>query len=81
MEQDETVREKIITGFFKGIEVEGLGSGNVSRIIEAGYNTIPKIINMTTGDFLKVEGFKITMANKIYNGIKEKLATSSLSQQ
>lgn len=79
MEQDETVREKIITGFFKGIEVEGLGSGNVSRIIEAGYNTIPKIINMTTCDFLKVEGFKITMANKIYNGIKEKLATASLT--
>ena len=79
VEQDETVREKVITGFFKGIEVEGLGSGNVSRIIEAGYNTIPKIINMTVEDFLKVEGFKITMANKIYNGIKEKTAEASLN--
>ena len=78
MEQDETVREKVITGFFKGIEVEGLGSGNVSRIIEAKYDTVPKIINMTVDDFLKVEGFKITMANKICNGIKEKLSTSSL---
>ena len=78
MEQDETVREKVITGFFKGIEVEGLGSGNISRIIEAGYNTIPKIINMTTDDFLKVEGFKIIMANKICNGIKEKLSAASL---
>jgi len=79
VEQDETVREKVITGFFKGIEVEGLGSGNVSRIIEAGYNTIPKIINMTVEDFLKVEGFKSTMANKIYNGIKEKTAEASLN--
>jgi len=79
IEQDETVREKVITGFFKGIEVEGLGSGNVSRIIEAGYNTIPKIINMTVEDFLKVEGFKSTMANKIYNGIKEKTAEASLN--
>lgn len=78
MEQDETVREKNISGFFKGIEVEGLGSGNVSRIIEAGYNTVPKIINMSTTDFLKVEGFKITMANKIYNGIKEKTNAASL---
>ena len=78
MEQDETVREKNIAGFFKGIEVEGLGSGNISRIIEAGYNTIPKIINMTTIDFLKVEGFKSTMANKIYNGIKDKTTTASL---
>ena len=78
MEEDETVREKVVTGFFKGIEVEGLGSGNISRIIETGYDTIPKIINMTMEDFLKVEGFKSTMANKIYNGIKDKLSAASL---
>ena len=78
LDQDITVREKVVTGFFKGIEVEGLGSGNVSRIMEAGYDTVPKIINMSTADFLKVEGFKSTMANKIYNGIKDKTNTSSL---
>ena len=78
IDQDETVREKVVTGFFKGIEVEGLGSGNISRIIEMGYDTVPKIINMTIADFLKVEGFKSTMANKIYNGIKEKIAAASL---
>jgi len=78
MEQDITVREKNITGFFKGIEVEGLGSGNVLRIMEAGYDTVPKIINMSIADFLKVEGFKSTMANKIYNGIKDKIITASL---
>ena len=78
IDEDETVREKIITGFFKGIEVDGLGSGNVSRIIEAGYNTIPKIISMSINDFLKVEGFKSTMANKIYNGIKDKINSVSL---
>jgi DNA ligase (NAD+) len=78
MEQDETVREKVVTGFFKGIEVEGLGSGNISRIIEAGFNTVPKIIKMSIDDFLKVEGFKSTMANKICNGIKDKTTTASL---
>jgi DNA ligase (NAD+) len=78
MDQDIIVREKNITGFFKGIEVEGLGSGNISRIMEAGYDTVPKIINMTTTDFLKVEGFKSTMSNKIYNGIKDKTTSASL---
>jgi NAD-dependent DNA ligase len=78
MEQDETVREKVVTGFFKGIEVDGLGAGNISRIIEMGYDTVPKIINMTIEDFLKVEGFKSTMANKIHNGIKEKIGSASL---
>ena len=78
MDQDITVREKNISGFFKGIEVEGLGSGNVSRIMEAGFNTVPKIINMSIADLLKVEGFKSTMANKIYNGIKDKTTVASL---
>ena len=78
IDEDETVRLKIISGFFKGIEVDGLGSGNISRIIEAGFNTIPKIINMSMDDFLKVEGFKSTMANKIYNGIKEQISKVSL---
>jgi DNA ligase (NAD+) len=76
--QDSTVIEKNITGFFKGIEVDGLGGGNVVKIIDAGYNTVPKIIKMTEADFLKVEGFKQKMANKIYTGIREKIAGASL---
>ena len=33
-EQDETVKEKNIVGFFKGLEVDGLGPGNVKKIYE-----------------------------------------------
>ena len=75
---DETVKEKVITGFFRGIGVEGLSSGNVSRIIQAGYDTVPKIIKMTIDDLLKVEGFKIKMATKIHDGIREKIDKASL---
>ena len=75
---DKTVKEKIIAGFFIRIEVEGLSSGNIARIIKAGFDTIPKIIKMTTSDFLRIEGFKETLATKIYNGIREKLNTASL---
>jgi DNA ligase (NAD+) len=75
---DKTVKEKIIAGFFIRIEVEGLSSGNIARIIKAGFDTIPKIIKMTMTDFLHVEGFKETLATKIYNGIREKLTNASL---
>lgn len=78
VETDETVREKLITNFFKTIGVEGLSSGNVARIIEAGYDTIPKIIKMTIADFMNVEGFKEKMSNKIYDGIRNKLDAASL---
>jgi NAD-dependent DNA ligase len=75
---DETVKEKVITGFFRGIGVEGLSSGNVSRIIQTGFDTVPKIIKMTIPEFLQVEGFKEKTATKLYNGIRERLEQASL---
>lgn len=76
--EDPTVKEKNITGFFKGIEVDGLGGGNICRIVESGYDTVPKILNMLVADFLKVEGFKDKMATKVYTGIQEKLSGANL---
>ena len=40
IEDDQTVREKNITGFFRGIGVVGLSSGNIAKMIKAGYDTI-----------------------------------------
>lgn len=79
LETDETVREKNITGFFRGIGVEGLSTGNVKRIMEAGYDNVTKILKMTIEDFLQVKGFKEKTATKLYDGIKEKIDTASLT--
>ena len=77
---DPTVKEKNITGFFHGLGVDGLSSGNVRRIMDTGYTTVPDIVHMTESDFLKVDGFKQKLASKIYNGIKDKLQHASLVQ-
>ena len=76
--EDETVREKNITGFFRGIGVEGLSSGNITRIMKAGFDTVPKIIKMTIDDLLTVEGFKDKTATKLFDGIREKIETANL---
>jgi NAD-dependent DNA ligase len=76
--EDPTVKEKNITGFFRGIGVEGLSSGNIHRLIDAGFNTVPKILNMSEADFLKAEGMKSKMANKLYTGILEKVKESTI---
>jgi NAD-dependent DNA ligase len=78
MEDDDTVKEKNITGFFRGIEVDGLSSGNVKRIITAGYDTIAKILKMKVADFLKVDGFKDKTATKLHEGIQQKISAASL---
>jgi DNA ligase (NAD+) len=78
IETNESVKEKVVTAFFRGIDVDGLSSGNVARIMQSGYDSIPAIIKMTVSDFLKVPGFKEKTANKLYDGIHEKLKAASL---
>jgi len=78
--QDATVLEKNISGFFKQLEVDGLASGNVKKLMQAGFDTICKIIHMTEAEFLSVDGFKEKMAQKLYNGIKDKIENASLIQ-
>jgi len=74
------VKEKNITGFFTNIGVDGLASGNVRRIMHAGYDTIPKIIAMTKDQLLAVEGFQEKMAQKIHFGIYSKLQEVALPE-
>ena len=78
MEDDETVQAKNITDFFTGLEVDGLGGGNVKKIMNAGYATVPAILKMTKDDYAKVEGFKTKMVNKIYDGIQAQVEKASL---
>ncbi len=78
-EDDKTVKLKNIVGFFKTLDVEGLGEGNIKKIIEAGGNSISKIITMTISDLMTVEGFKEKMARKIYNSIQKQIEKSSLA--
>ena len=77
---DTTVKEKNITLFFTSLEVDGIGAGNVKKIMAAGFDTVAKIIEMTELDFLKVDGFKEKMATKIKHSITEKIKKVSLAE-
>tara|TARA_B110000008_G_scaffold275649_2_gene313494 strand:+ start:85 stop:3117 length:3033 start_codon:yes stop_codon:yes gene_type:complete len=69
---------KRIAAFFEKIGVVGLGRGNIQRIIDAGFDTISKIVSMSVDDFLKVEGFKEKLSNKIYSNIRSSIENVSL---
>jgi DNA ligase (NAD+) len=77
---DATVKEKTISGFFTHIEVDGLGPGNIKRMITAGFDTVAKIIAMSEADLLTVEGFKTKMAQKIYTNIQQQITKVDLPE-
>jgi NAD-dependent DNA ligase len=78
LEDNKKVKEKNITEFFTKLEVDGLSGKTVEKIMEAGLDTIPKILKAPKSEFYKVKGFKETMVNKIYYGIRDKVEKASL---
>ena len=72
------VQFKRIHSFFVTLEVGGLGQGNLHKMIDAGFDTIPKILAMEQSDYLTVAGFKETTAEKIYSNVKLSIESVSL---
>jgi NAD-dependent DNA ligase len=76
--ENATVQEKNLTAFFSHIEVDGLKTGNIKKLMTAGYDTIPKILAMTKEDFAKV-GYK-SLADKYVENIRKKVDEASVIQ-
>lgn len=64
---------KQIECFFELLEIAGLSSGNLKKIFNAKYETVKAILDMQKDDFLKVNGFQSKMANKLFDGISERI--------
>jgi NAD-dependent DNA ligase len=78
--EDETVQAKNITYFFTNLAVDGVGAGNVKKIIAAGFDTVPKILAMQEADFLQVAGFKEKMATKVKESIIAQVGKATLPE-
>lgn len=76
--ENEVVQEKNITYFFTKLGIAGLSSGNVIRLMEAGYDTVDHIVSMKKDDYLDVEGFQEKMAQKLYTSIRNKIKSATL---
>ena len=77
-DDDETVIIQRLTKFVRYIGVDNLSEGMIARLVKAGYDTIPKIMTLTVDDFLSMEGFKETLATKLYNNLQDALENLEL---
>jgi len=55
--------------FMKTASIENMGPGNISKIYDAGFDDIKKIVNITKADLLKINGFKEKTAENIINAV------------
>jgi DNA ligase (NAD+) len=68
-EEDADYLQKVMLTFFRTINVENLSTGLIKKMVNKGYNTINKIINMTLFDFMTLDGVKEILANKLHTNI------------
>lgn len=71
---------KNMVHFFKKLEIKNIDEKLIIKLIDNGYNTINKILNMSVDDFLKLDGFQEKLANKIYDNIEDGIKKVELSK-
>ena len=65
------VNQKIVEHFFKTLGVPYFKRGTIKKTIQAGYDTIPKILRMGISDFEDVQGISTTSAKKYRKAIRD----------
>jgi DNA ligase (NAD+) len=70
---------KNITYYLKKSGVKYVDESIVRKFIDAKLDTVPKLLNATNEDFMKVDGFKDRMAFKIYTNIQNSIKKIKLS--
>lgn len=69
LENNHDVRTQKIVAFFKTMKIDGVGEGIITKLIEAGYDEIKSILELTPDMIAKINGFQLKSATNIYNAI------------
>lgn len=65
--------EKVMLQFFNQFEIDGLKEGQISRLIDAGFDNINDILRLKEESLLSIEGFQIKSSRKLVSQIKSKI--------
>jgi NAD-dependent DNA ligase len=77
---DTSVLIKNIYYFFSKLETKGLGEKNIEKMVEAGLNTIPKILDADKERFLMVDGFGEKTGENLVISIKTAMTNVPLAK-
>lgn len=65
---------KLISYFFEKLKIKFINDATVSKFVDHGIDTIPKILSASKTDFEGVEGIKDKGAERIFNNIQDRLS-------
>ena len=77
--EDPAVKRKNVIGFFLELDIKGLGESNLKKMVEAGHDSVAKILGLRLADLEKVFGQGKT-APALYEGIKTRVSKATLAE-
>jgi NAD-dependent DNA ligase len=63
------MNKSMLAHFVKSLDMKGVGPGIVNKMVDAGINTIPKLMNVTVDKLMHIEGFQKKSAEKVASTI------------
>jgi NAD-dependent DNA ligase len=76
--QGDEVMASRMEHFFKTLKIKFISEGVIKKLIENGYNTIPKILSADHDKLAEIEGIGEKMVTKIFDSINENLKNAEL---
>ena len=59
------MNKSMLAHFVKSLDMKGIGPGLVNKMVDAGIDTIPKLMNVTADMLLRIDGFQKKSAEKV----------------
>ena len=75
LEDNEDVNTKRIISFFEVMKIAGVGEGVVKKLVNAGYNEVKMILQLTPDVIAAIDGFQLKSATNVYNSIHKVIDT------
>jgi len=69
MENNDDVRVKRIISFFSVMKIAGVGEGVVNKLVNAGYDEVKTILELTPDVIAGIDGFQLKSATNVFNSI------------
>jgi NAD-dependent DNA ligase len=65
--------------FFTLLGVDEVGQSTLEQLADAGYNTVPKLLDATVRKIAHLEGFQVTKASKVWHALHDAINEASLA--
>lgn len=64
-------RQRTLEHFSKTLDIPFVAAGTLKKLVDAGFDTIPRLLSITEADLLKIDGFKKVSAAKVAKSLKD----------